>query len=69
MATFIESPRVQVVLFLVCSLLIGCTDKEGIVEAEPEAWEETSFPGELYGNWYSDFDGSWQWGISGSTRI
>ena len=35
MATFIESPRVQVVLFLVCSLLIGCTDKEGIVEAEP----------------------------------
>jgi Bacterial Ig domain len=32
-------------------------------------WEITTFPAELYGNWYSDYDGTWQWGISGSTTI
>ena len=32
-------------------------------------WEITSFPVSLNGNWYSDYDGSWQWGIYESTTI
>ena len=32
-------------------------------------WELTSFPADLYGRWYSDYDGSYQWNISGSTTI
>ena len=34
-----------------------------------DGWEESSFPEELNGNWYSDYDGSWQWGIYDSTTI
>ena len=32
-------------------------------------WETASFPADLYGKWYSDYDGSFQWNISGSTTI
>ncbi len=40
-----------------------------VVKIENSGWELTSFPEDLYGDWYSDFDGSWQWSIYGSTTI
>ena len=35
----------------------------------PTSWESASLPVDLAGNWYSDFDNSWQWQITGTSTI
>lgn len=65
------SPETVGEYFVTCTVLNGNGGEamDSVKILVTVAWEITSFPGDLYGNWYSDYDGSWQWSIDGSTTI
>ena len=65
------SPNTAGAYYVRCKVVDGNggEDMDSIKIVVTASWKITSFPGDLYGNWFSDYDGSWQWDISGSTTI